>query len=109
VRYAIVGLIAVALIVGCGNSDDRCQNAGGSCEATTPGACLNRVAGDSATYPCGNGICCLPLSLSTCATGGGACVASGTCQTGRVARDSTHSCGNGAALECCLPGSDGGT
>ena len=91
-----------------------CEQAGGQCSPTTPGACLGQYVGDPGQYYCGEGdVCCLPLSATPCERAGGLCVEpdAGACANGTVGDASTYSCATngGPVFECCLPAADAGT
>ena len=103
-----------------------CTAAGGQCVAVVPGACAGGIVGDGSRYTCGSGVgteCCFPAAdgghdagpepqdagPTSCAAGGGQCVAvvPGACAGGMVGEANIYSCGSGVGVECCFPGPGG--
>ena len=104
----IVLLSAIALFMGA-CSKNTCEQAGGTCEGMTPGACLGLVGGDNLGYSCASSgqVCCLPLRYSVCEKAGGSCVQAGACTSGTIGDSNAYRCSDtGGALACCLPSAD---
>ena len=94
-----------------------CEQAGGTCEQMTPGACLGGWSPNTGGYSCRSSTtsCCFPLSYSPCETAGGTCVwTAGTCPSGTVDNTSQYQwsqyeCSSaGGPSICCMPSANGG-